>query len=447
MTIYLEAECQAGHTLGPIPSPPLPNFVVNPLGTVPKKRSGKWRLIMRLSYPPGSSFNDGIDNSDFPPGCSTVYDAIDSIMRLGRGAPVHPSDHHLLGMRWRGSFYFDRVLPFGLRSAPFIFNCLAEALDWIAKERGVTPIHHYLDDFFVAGVPDSQHCTHHLNTLTSLCTVLGIPLAEDKREGPTTCLEYLGILLDSASLEARLPPNRLKDIHQALGAWANSSSCSKRELLSLIGTLSFAAKVVPASRTFLRRMIDLSSSIGPLDEVITLSQPFRLDLQWWQEFATPWNGRSFFLLPDWTPSPDLQLFTDSSGTIDFGAYRQGEWFNGRWTPTQPERSIQWKELYPIVLAAAAVVHPSHPYALRQSGNSPMPGVWLLPLSHVMSLLRSLFLLAANYNFIVSAQHIPGSNNIIADSLSRFRMQVFHSHTPQASPQPTLLPPSLPFMDK
>ena len=119
-------------------------------------------------------------------------------------------------MRWRGSFYFDRVLPFGLRSAPFIFNCLAEALDWIAKERGVTPIHHYLDDFFVAGVPDSQHCTHHLNTLTSLCTVLGIPLAEDKREGPTTCLEYLGILLDSASLEAHLPPNKLKDIHQAL---------------------------------------------------------------------------------------------------------------------------------------------------------------------------------------------------------------------------------------
>jgi hypothetical protein len=77
-----------------------------------------------------------------------------------------------------------------------------------------------------------------------------------------------------------------------------------------------------------------------------------LDLQRWQEFATLWNGRSFFLLPDWTPSPHLQLFTDSSGTTGFGAYCQGEWFNGSWSTAQFEWSIQWKELYPIVLAAA-----------------------------------------------------------------------------------------------
>ena len=308
---------------------------------------------------------DGIDN-DFPLRYSTVYDAIDSVMRLGRGAlmakidiksafrlcPVHPSDHNLLGMKWRGSFYLDRVLPFGLRSAPFIFNCLAEALEWIATQQGVTPIHHYLDDFFVAGTPNTEQCSYHLQTLVSLCAALWVPLADDKREGPTTCLEYLGILIDSASLEARLPPDKLQDIHHSLDTWATRSSCSKRELLSLIGTLSFAAKVVPAGRTFLRRMIDLSTSVASLGEVIPLLVDFMLDLRWWQEFATPWNGRSFFLLPDWTPSPHLELFTDSSGTIGFGAYCQGEWFNGRWSTAQAERSIQWKELYPIVLAAA-----------------------------------------------------------------------------------------------
>ena len=67
--------------------------------------------------------------------------------------------------------------------------------------------------------------------------------------------------------------------------------------------------------------------------------------------------------------------------------------------------------------------------------------------HVMSLLRSLFLSAAKYSFTVSAQHIPGTHNVIADSLSRFRMQVFRSHAPQASPKPTPLPHSLPFMGK
>ena len=42
---YLEAECQVGHTLGPFPSPPLPN-----IGAVPRRRLGIWCLIMHLSY-------------------------------------------------------------------------------------------------------------------------------------------------------------------------------------------------------------------------------------------------------------------------------------------------------------------------------------------------------------------------------------------------------------
>ena len=108
-------------------------------------------------------------------------------------------------------------------------------------------------------------------------------------------------------------------------------------------------KVVPAGKTFLRRMIDLSSSVASLDEAIPISKDFMLDFQWSREFATPWNGRSFFLHPDWTPSPHLQLFTDSSRTIGFC---QCEWFNGRWSMAQLKRSIQWKDLYTIVLAAA-----------------------------------------------------------------------------------------------
>ena len=85
---------------------------------------------MHLSYPLGSSVNDGINIGDFPLRYSMVYDAMDSVMRLGRHSlmakldiksafrlcPVHPSEHHLLGMCWQGRYYFDRVLPFGLRS-------------------------------------------------------------------------------------------------------------------------------------------------------------------------------------------------------------------------------------------------------------------------------------------------------------------------------------------
>ena len=115
ITDYIAKECAAGHTAGPFTEPLLPAFIVNPLGAVPKKHSGKWRLIMHLSFPTGTSINDGINISDFPLRYSTVYDTTDSVMWLGRHAlmakvdvqnafrlcPVHPSEYHFLGYQWQ----------------------------------------------------------------------------------------------------------------------------------------------------------------------------------------------------------------------------------------------------------------------------------------------------------------------------------------------------------
>ena len=139
----------------------------------------------------------------------------------------------------------------------------------------ISHIHHYLNDFFVVGEPSSEQCAHHLHTLISLFNALGVPLAEDKMEGPSTIQEYLGILLHSSLLETCLPPVKLQDIHSSLAQWSGCQHSSKRELLSLIG---FAAQVVPTGRTFLRRMINLSTTAANLHDTITLSDDFRWDL-------------------------------------------------------------------------------------------------------------------------------------------------------------------------
>ncbi len=48
---------------------------------------------------------------------------IESAYRL-----VHPQDRILQAVRWEGAYYVDPMLPFGLRSAPNIFNAIADAL-------------------------------------------------------------------------------------------------------------------------------------------------------------------------------------------------------------------------------------------------------------------------------------------------------------------------------
>ena len=158
---YLGEEREAQRVLGPFKRSLFPEVHVSPFGVIPKADPGKWRLILDLSSPHGNSVNDGIAKEL----CSLSYVSVDDIatrvLKLGRGALVakfdlkaayrhilvHPDDRRLLGMEWKGGLYLDATLPFGLRSAPVIFNAVAEALAFVIRERGVEGMDHYLDDF------------------------------------------------------------------------------------------------------------------------------------------------------------------------------------------------------------------------------------------------------------------------------------------------------------
>ena len=56
----LQKELDSHRLAGPFQSPPLSPFWISPLGLVPKKVQGEFRLIHHLSFPPGLSVNDGI---------------------------------------------------------------------------------------------------------------------------------------------------------------------------------------------------------------------------------------------------------------------------------------------------------------------------------------------------------------------------------------------------
>jgi len=123
--------------------------------------------------------------------------------------PVHPADRHLLGMRWRGNVYIDHCIPFGLRSAPKLFNILADLLAWIMENAGVSYLIHCLDDYLTMGPLESTRCQQNLDIFLSLCAELGVPLAAEKLEGPMTSLSFLGIILDTKHMEIRLPTDKV----------------------------------------------------------------------------------------------------------------------------------------------------------------------------------------------------------------------------------------------
>ena len=307
---YLTTEIHAGRVVVPLKTPPFPYLQISRFGVIPKKNKvNAWRLILDLSFPLEHSVNDGIDKSEFPVGYAKVDDAIRLIVKLGKGAlmakvdiknayrivPIHPDDYYLLGMTWRQHYFVDLALPFGLRSAPYIFNSLADLFQWSLIHNYLVPeLLHYLDDYLTLGPPASPVCDLSLRAIQQAAVDIGIPLAPDKIEGPTTRLIFFGIELDTLQMTARLPPQKLSDLLTLTQQWVNKKSCKRKELESLIGKLSHACYVVPAGRTFLRRLINLLRDSKRYWKVIRIPRDCQLDLQWWLDFLPTWNGVYFF---------------------------------------------------------------------------------------------------------------------------------------------------------
>ena len=70
----------------------------------------------------------------------------------------------------------------------------------------------------------------------------------------------------------------------------------------------------------------------------------------WLVFLQDFNGVSIFQDQMWLGGEDAKIFTDASGVIGFAGFLDGRWFQGHWPESVSERSIAWKEFFPIVTA-------------------------------------------------------------------------------------------------
>ena len=457
----LEQELAAKRLAGPFKSPPFQTFCVSPLGLVPKKTPGEFRLIHHLSHPQGFSINDGIDAANTQVHYATVADAIRLIKRAGPGCflaktdiqsafriiPIHPNDYPLLGMHWRGVYYYDKCMPMGCSSSCKTFELFSTSIEWIARHKlEIEELLHLLDDFlFVSSTHDQ--CQRNLNRFISLCSQLGVPIAPNKTFGPSTTLTFAGIELDSIRSEARLPRDKITKCVEIINGFLPRKKVQLKELQSLIGLLNFATTVVTPGIAFLRRLYDLTQGVNRPSHFIRLRSEVKADLRVWLSFLSSFNGISFFRNEEWCNSTKLNLYTDASGSIGFGAVFGNSWCYGRWPASWLHRNIAILEFFPIVLSLClwgdkmrnhsilfftdneALVHVINKQSCRDKT--------------LMVFVRKLVLVCLDNNILFKAKHIPGVKNKLADCLSRFQVQTFKQLAPaNTNPFPTDIPPHL-----
>jgi hypothetical protein len=99
-------------------------------------------------------------------------------------------------MEWDGVGYTDISLPFGVRSAVPLFDCLTQAVIRKLRSEGIAAALGYIDDFWVSAETEEE-CLRAYNRLIELLLDPGFVVNRNKCVPPTTRLTFLGIELDS----------------------------------------------------------------------------------------------------------------------------------------------------------------------------------------------------------------------------------------------------------
>ena len=205
--------------------------------------------------------------------------------------------------------------------------------------------------------------------------------------------------------------------------YAKENKIRKKHLDSLIGKLSFATCVVPA-RPFLRRLINISCITNLPYHYIQLTRSTLNDIQVWIDFMNSYNGITFFRHQKIFPSDEINMYSDAS-SIAFGATYGKQWIQAKWPPSWKKFHISVLELYPIfVLISIFAPLLRNSNILFHSDNSAVVTMINKQTSKnkpAMAILRKLVLTLMQFNVSLRSEHIPGTNNVLADHISRLQV--------------------------
>ena len=404
--------------LAPLPSPGFYSclFVV-------WKTSGSWRPVIDLSH-----LNRFVDVSPFQ--METIQSVLLSVRQGDWMAsidlkeaylqvPVHPASRHFLRFVFRDNVYQFKALCFGLSTAPQVFTRVMAPVSAILHSMGIR-MRRYLDDWLVQS-SSRESLLRDLQTVLHLCHELGIVINPQKSNlVPSQVVQYLGVVIDATSFRASPSQERISKLQSTAEEFRSSASPPASLWLSLLGVLSSLAHLVPGGRLRMRSLqicLHRSWDRQDLEAPVSASVECLRDLQWWLHLPRLSLGVSLCQV-----SPDLHFWSDASD-VGWGAHLDRQIASGLWDSHQAALSINARELLAVKLGlhqfqsslqgrtvAVFCDNTTAVAYLRKEGGTRSP--------HLNTLAQEILRWTESLSIRLAPQFLPGSNNVLADALSR-----------------------------
>ena len=391
---------------------------------VPKK-NGQMRPVINLK-----ALNQWVETPHFKmEGLSSLRDLLrqgDWLVKVDLKdayltVPIHPDHRPYLRFTVGEVNYQFTCLPFGLACAPWAFTKVMKAVVTLLRSWGIRIII-YIDDILIMS-ESAALAAQHLEVLTHILQCLGFIINTEKSVmSPTQELEFLGMLVNTNTLLLSLPADKVKQIRAEAIRISNMASLSARLLSHFLGKLSAATQAIPPAPLFYRCLqrdlqIALINSNQDYEIPLSLSQPSREELSWWRENLPKWNGK-----PLKHKSEQVIISSDAS-LLGWGAACAKNRTGGAWSVQEQTMHINSLELLAAMLAAKTFLKDTSGVSVLLQLDNATAVAYINNMGGTVScqltdLAKELWMWALNKDIILTAQHIPGVSNTVADMESR-----------------------------
>ena len=394
------------------------------------KKDGTYRTILNLK-----SLNQDCDTAHFK--MESLKQAL-YMVRRGHflasidikdafySVPINEDHKKYLKFAWNGKLFQFCAMPNGYCDAMRIFTKILKPVFATLREQGHESVI-YVDDSLLQG-ETFQECLDNIMATLECLESLGFVIHPDKSIFiPTQEIIFLGFIINTRDMTVRLTVEKKEKIIGLGIGLLKTKNFTIRMISSFIGNLTASFEAVPEGRLYYRHLewckaLSLELHNHDFDAPCFISEQAREEIIWWVNNVE----HSFAKIQD-IPDIDRTIYTDASKHLGGGWGASDEVLgeiNGRWASEEQGMNINCLELKAIQLALQSFIPlygKCEHIRVMSDNTTAISYINKKGGTHCMTLndlAVNIWEYCLDKGIHISAAHIPGKHNVLADIASR-----------------------------